>query len=652
MFHRMRATQRLVGIFTITILVPGVILAFFGLRALRQERAVAEQQIRERLNGAAETAGRRLELEFKEWQLAADRLAQSDPANRDAWPSQLRAASEQTGVAVVLYRNGNRIESLPPGQLSYELSDEIGVHADSPAPLLAQAESLELREKKYDEAIASYRRLLAAETSGGRAPVLHGLGRTLKKAGHNEEAIRTFRLLEQEPAVRIASLPSDLIALYEITGLETGPTRSRDALRLYQDLVHGRWRLQKSSYIFYSEQSREWITESAASHDVGVLIGDEQKKLRLSSFAEQLVESPRSFASDGGAAYVAFWHAEPFVAILLGEPFLRSTVLPNVNSTEFEVALLSSDGVPLVKSAPAEHEPLAAYTLQTASMPLRVHVWAKDPAALYATISRQQNLYLGMLAVVVALLGFGGYLTARTLKSELAVAQMKSDFVSTVSHEFRSPLAGINQLGEMLRDGRVHDDVRRQQYYEMIVAETQRLRRLVENVLDFARMEDGRKQYRFEPVESVQWLREVAEDFGAEVARAGFAINAEIPEELPAIVADRETLTTAVHNLLDNAVKYSGNSNVVRLRANADREALSISVKDEGVGIREEDQPRIFEKFFRGGGEIARQVKGVGLGLNLVQHIVAAHGGSVTFDSTEGKGSTFTIRLKTARNPA
>jgi signal transduction histidine kinase len=285
-------------------------------------------------------------------------------------------------------------------------------------------------------------------------------------------------------------------------------------------------------------------------------------------------------------------------------------------------------------------------------MPLRVHVWAKDPAALYATISRQQNLYLGMLAVVVALLGFGGYLTVRTLKSELAVAQMKSDFVATVSHEFRSPLAGINQLGEMLRDGRVHHDARRQQYYEMIVGETQRLRRLVENVLDFARMEDGRKQYQFEPLESAQWLREVAEDFRSEVAGAGFAIDAEIPEELPAIVADRETLTTAVHNLLDNAVKYSGNSNVVRLRANADPEALSISVKDEGVGIREEDRPRIFEKFFRGGGEIARQVKGVGLGLNLVQHIVAAHGGSITFDSTEGKGSTFTIRLKTARNPA
>jgi signal transduction histidine kinase len=187
-----------------------------------------------------------------------------------------------------------------------------------------------------------------------------------------------------------------------------------------------------------------------------------------------------------------------------------------VNNGEFEVELLSPAGAPLVKrSSITEREPLATYTLQSAELPLRVRVWSKDPAALYATVNRPQNLYLGMLAVVVALLGFGGYLTARTLKSELAVAQMKSDFVSTVSHEFRSPLAGINQLGEMPRDGRVRDGSRRQQYCEMIVAETQRLRRLVENVLDFARMEDGRKQYRFEAVESAEWLKEVADDFRA-----------------------------------------------------------------------------------------------------------------------------------------
>jgi signal transduction histidine kinase len=251
-----------------------------------------------------------------------------------------------------------------------------------------------------------------------------------------------------------------------------------------------------------------------------------------------------------------------------------------------------------------------------------------------------------MIVVVLALLGFGSYFTVRTLKGELAVAQMKSDFVSTVSHEFRSPLAGINQLGEMLRDGRVEGEARRHEYYEMIVTETQRLRRLVENILDFSRMEDGRKQYRFAPFEPSGWLQELTEDFQTEVAAAGFRIESSIPPELPSILADRETLTTALHNLLDNAVKYSPNTRSVRLKAEADRDVLAISVCDSGVGIGEEDRARIFEKFYRGGGDLARQVKGVGLGLNLVQHIVAAHGGTIDFQSKEGEGSTFTIRLK------
>jgi signal transduction histidine kinase/tetratricopeptide (TPR) repeat protein len=644
----MRATKRLLAIFIITILAPGLILGFFGLRAFRQEKRLAEQQIRERLAVAAESMGRLLDLELRSWQQAAGELARAGPANRDTWPERLRRTLAEPGAAVVLFRNGDRVESLPAGQLLYALSEDPDPSSTTNAlsPLIVRAEALEWREKKYNEAIAIYRRLLESSISGQRAAILHRLARNLKKAGQVEEALHTFRLLEKEPRTQLESLPSDLVALYEMTSLETGPTRSSGALRFYQDLVRGRWRLQKSSYIFYSEQAREWLTGVDTAH----LIEEEQWKLELSLFAEQFMDAPRSFATDEGT-FLAFWSAEPFAAILFREPFVGSVLSP-VASDDFEFTLLAPSGRPLIKGEIAEREPLVTQTLRSAELPLRLRLWPKNPAALYASLNRRQNLYLGMLATVVVLLAFGGYLTVRTLKSELTIAQMKSDFVATVSHEFRSPLAGINQLGEMLRDGRVRDESRRQEYYEMIVAETGRLRRLVENVLDFSRMEDGRKQYRFEPIEAAEWLRELTDDFRTQVAATGFAIEAEIPDRLPAIVADRETLTTAVHNLLDNAVKYSRDSNTVQLKADADAESISISVRDEGIGIRAEDQPRIFEKFYRGGGEVARQVKGVGLGLNLVQHIVDAHGGSISVQSKEGKGTTFTIRLKTARNPA
>ena len=137
-----------------------------------------------------------------------------------------------------------------------------------------------------------------------------------------------------------------------------------------------------------------------------------------------------------------------------------------------------------------------------------------------------------MMGVVVALLVFGGYLTVRTVKTELAMAQSKSEFVSTVSHEFRSPLTGIHQLAEMLKDGRVKDEQRRQRYYEMIVSESRRLRRLVENVLDFSRIEEGRKKYDLEPFEPTPWLRERVEEFQAEVGGAGSHDRGEHPRRL------------------------------------------------------------------------------------------------------------------------
>ena len=641
-----RATHRLLLIFAATILAPGLVLGFFGVRALTQERRLGDQQIRERLNGVAESTGRGVELKFREWQQRVDELARPGPENPTLWPVRLRDVVE-SGDAVVLTGERPQVHALPAGRLLYELAP-ITEESHQPPPLLLQAESLELREKQYDRAIAIYRQLLAnkASKSAERAGILHRLARSLKKAGQIDEAARTFRLLENEPSTRIGSLPSDLIASFEILPLEQDPDRSRDALRLYRRLVEGKWRLEKSSYAFYSEKVRDWIPRTAETIE---LTRQEERKLALSSAAEHFAEEPRTLLLDEGLPVLAFWRTEPFAAILLAEPFFRTHVLPAAGSTDFQFSLHSPDGHALVGNSSVQHEPVATYTLQNAVLPLRLTVWPKDPAALYATVKHQQNLYLGMLAIVVALLGFGGYLTVHTLKTELAVAQMKSDFVSTVSHEFRSPLAGINQLGEMLRDGRVQDQGRRQEYYEMIVTETQRLRRLVENILDFARMEDGRKQYHFEPIEPAVWLREVADDFQAQVAAAGFAIEASIPEELPAIVADRETLTTAMHNLLDNAVKYSRDSHTVRLEANANGDGLAISVCDRGVGIRDEDRARIFERFYRGGGDIAKQVKGVGLGLNLVQHIVAAHGGSIDFESKEGEGSTFTIHLKTAR---
>jgi signal transduction histidine kinase len=250
-----------------------------------------------------------------------------------------------------------------------------------------------------------------------------------------------------------------------------------------------------------------------------------------------------------------------------------------------------------------------------------------------------------MLGFVTVLLAFGSYLTVRIVKRELEIARLRADFVSTVSHEFRSPLTGIRQLGGMLLDGRVADPEKQRGYFKMIVQESDRLSRLVENILDFSRMEEGRREYRFEPLDPSPWLRTLVADFVTEIAANGAAVEADIQDGLPPISADKEALGSAVRNLLDNAVKYSPGLKTVWLDAGAEGNAVKISVRDKGVGISEHDRKRIFDRFYRAEGEISKRIKGAGLGLSLVKHVVTAHGGTVECQSRVGEGSIFTIRL-------
>jgi signal transduction histidine kinase len=642
----MPPAQRLLLIFSLAILLPGVVLGLIGLHALVQEELQFDRQIQERLDEAAHAAGLRLESELTEWEEAARQVARSaeEPA---AWPVRVRRAIETTGAAVVLTGTPGRPHVYPNGQLLFAPS----AGTDDPAPVapeLDEAERLEFRDKRQDQAIALYRRMLPSAKPYERALILRNLAGALRHVGRQGEALELYELLAREPSIRVGSQPSDLLALYEIAAASSGEARAERAVELYRGLVEGRWGLQEETYADYAHRLRDWMP---ASEDVRRLADQEAQKMSLTRAAQAFVRRPESIITDGDVSAVAFWTDDPFAAVVVRRPF-AGEILDGSDARDLTHALVGPGGLVLSGQPTAADSPASTYAIRSAAFPLRLTVSLRDPAATVASVRTQQTFYLGILGIVAALLAFGGYFTVRTLRTELAVAQMKSDFVSTVSHEFRSPLAGISQLAEILRDGRVADDTRRNEYYEMIAAETSRLRRLVENVLDFSRMEDGRKQYRFEPLEPAVWLRELTEDFQAQIAASGFQVETSIPSTLPTIVADRETLTTAVQNLLDNAVKYSPTIKRISIAAVSDDDTVSISVSDRGVGIAEEDRPRIFEKFYRGGGRLARQVKGVGLGLNLVHHIVGAHGGTIAVDSTEGVGTTFTIRLHHDAHPA
>ncbi len=235
----------------------------------------------------------------------------------------------------------------------------------------------------------------------------------------------------------------------------------------------------------------------------------------------------------------------------------------------------------------------------------------------------------------------------------MKLSQMKADFVSNVSHELRTPLASIRVFGEFLKLGRVNDNEKIREYGEYIENESRRLTQLINNILDFSKIESAQKKYAFEEADLVEVIREALKTFDVRLKQDGFSLAFEPPDiPLPSVVLDRDAISQALINLLDNAVKYSGISREVRLQVRHEGDWVCISVTDHGIGIPREEQRKIFDKFYRVGTGLVHDVKGSGLGLSLVKHTIEAHRGKVTVQSQPGQGATFAVYLPAARSEA
>ncbi len=252
-----------------------------------------------------------------------------------------------------------------------------------------------------------------------------------------------------------------------------------------------------------------------------------------------------------------------------------------------------------------------------------------------------QNLILiGGISVLIIL---GIWLVFRNLKKEIRLAQIKADFVSNVSHELRTPLSLISLFAETLQMGRVKTEEKKNEYYSIIHSETNRLSSIVNKVLNFSKMEAGKRSFHFEISDLNSVAENVFNTYSFHLQNNNFEFEFIKVENLPEVYIDRDAVSEAIINLIDNAVKYSDENKVVIIRTGKVSGYVFIEVEDKGIGIRESDQEKIFEKFFRVSTGHIHNTKGTGLGLSLVKQIVDAHKGKITLSSSPGKGSTFRI---------
>lgn len=274
------------------------------------------------------------------------------------------------------------------------------------------------------------------------------------------------------------------------------------------------------------------------------------------------------------------------------------------------------------------------------------------PLTIPEVVGGNTRPQLALMAVLAVAMALGVFLVAGAAAREVRVAELKSNFVASVSHDLKTPLALIQLFAETLELGRVRSPERAQEYYRIINGEAKKLTRLIENILDFSRMEAGLRPYRMEPEDLGELAKKVLGRMENQFAQGQFIVKTTIAPDLPRVLADEGAAEQAVENLLANAIKYSGESKQIEVEVTRDERHVLVTVKDHGIGIPRREQSRIFRKFYRVQRELGGGAQGTGLGLAIVDHTMRGHGGFVRVASEAEKGSTFTLHFPIPANTA
>lgn len=631
----LRRPGHLLVAFLVVTLLPACALGLLGWRLFQQDVALEARYLQDRLEGTADRVVAALSVQL-------DRLedAVSDPNRLPAGDDVVRVTFTPEGV-----------EATPPDRLLY-----YPLTAPSPVPPTApflQGEALEFGRRDVAAAAALFRQLAESRDPAIRAGALLRLARTLRTSGRQDEALAVYAQLAQMGATPVNAGPAELVARRARCELLSTLGR-RDEARaettaLLADLRSGRWKLDRATFEFHADGMASRLERPEA---------EPSDALALAAAVSMLWERYRNLAANDdvsqgresvwidGRPVLLLWKgtSTSMSSLAAGRESLESLRQTLAMPTEAVLTLVDPAGHTVSGTPPPRTAPVAVRPSPDTRLPWTVRVAATDTASASGRASTRRFLLLAGLALLALVVAGGGAIVWRATARELAVAELQSDFVSAVSHEFRTPLTSMRHLTELLEDGVVTNEAARGEYYSLLSQETQRLHRLVEALLNFARMESGRYLFRFERADLGRLAADVVEAFKRERIADGFSIPLEAAEGLSAPI-DRDSLSLAIWNLLENAVKYSGQCREVKVSVGGRGDHATIAVHDGGLGIAPREQKAIFEKFVRGDSAKVSDTKGTGIGLALVRRIAQGHGGAIEVESEPDKGSTFTILL-------
>ena len=640
-----RITQKTTVLFLAAAVMSVFALIWMGLRLVQQDRSLEVQQIVEKREAAADRI-----IAALEQTLTIEERKLDDPQASEFFPEQedfFLVSMDSEGIRVWPEKTLLYYPVVPSGH-------------EAPSQLFTEAERAEFQDNNYTRAITLLRPLSNSGDPSTRAAAQLRLARNLRKAGRLDAALETYGEIKNfdiKSNVTLSGVPVDLVARRAICvlleQLDNQDQLQQEAASLFKDLRGRHWLLDRASFLYYSDQAKEWLGrepdsefEHKALAEAVVWLWENRESI---GNMDQKITGRRTLNLYGRAITVLWQKSKDEIAAAVAGPLYQKSqwldpLFKRDVFNSISVSLYDSDGTQIYgKKQPADI-PSTFRAALVSGLPWDIKLVNANLEADQSQFAQRRRLMMAGLGILALLVIAVSYLISRAVSRELAAARLQADFVSAVSHEFRTPLTSMRQFTEMLNEDDSLPAEKRRVFYQAQARATNRLSRLVESLLDFGRMEAGARPYRLEPMDVGRLVKTIVEEFLQETGSVHSEIECVVPIESTQVKGDGDALAQALWNLLDNAVKYSGENKKIQVEVE-EGDPVIIRVRDQGFGIPSSERSRILRKFVRGSNANAQGIKGTGIGLAVVKHIVDAHGGKILIESEPGKGSTFTIQL-------
>ncbi len=653
--YHLRGVITFVGIFAATIVLPGLLLAYYGVAGIRAQQRAGEVEVDRVASAAADAFQSGIEAQFQSFEDATlNRLKSGQSVT-----TGIREISDTLRVVFRFDAEGQLVSPLPPDGADPAEDQELFFFAPWQAALRAE------RQKDYSRAAG----LFAQAAREARAPDLKGQAvyaraNAALRAGEVYLAEQLFaEVLTGYAAVRDAYG----FRLGDLARLKLGE------LRLARDPVGGEayvrehveallaepWITGRGGEAAVARRGIDLVAGRANAEWLGRARGRLEDKATQLFWAERLRPELETLGARGRmlrnppgefrydrtetALWATTWTDQDQYVFGLD----LAGALAQIGRIAERAAGPESDVVAEIRGPddPARDAPLARRSLAPWFPGWSLGVYPRDPMELSRRQDEERTRGIGIILLSILMIAVGTVLSARLVQRELDVARDKSDFAANVSHELRSPITQIRLKAEALQLGLATDEVARSRHYDVIVRESERLSRLVDNVLDFAAIERGRKKYTFRPGDLGATVARMVEAAGVAMETRGMDIRLTLPEDLPVVWHDADAVSQVLTNLLSNAAKYGQEAAWIKVDVTAHPDEVRVAVSDGGIGIAPEEQRQIFEQYYRSADPEARRKKGTGIGLTIVKYIMEAHGGRVSVRSAPGRGSTFTLHF-------